>query len=436
MCIDSCYSQYKSGAFTYTNETKKPSLLGASSHRNSTSTGNNPSLAYRVGAIFTWFFSYFSRNNPSSSSEGLDEHYVSMRDLGDFSFNTHEVQRQEIKRALDTWSKNNLDRKIAADKILTFINNKEENNLDLKGLQLGTLPNIFESRELQERLVVLELSNTKLTTLPASINKLKKLERLSLAGNPITQIPGPIFCLPKSCTVCLDNNVPQNLKAFLQGKSNGPMFLFVSKQPLQKLEISNWPQNSVEGESTDDSTSAVKNQASAAGRLGCFARLFCCFQRNPQMEKLMETQQTLDAWAHENSVRKQAADKILAFMKNKNESILDFKGLQLETLPDIFGSSEFVHRLVGLELSDTNLKTIPASLSNLRALDYLHLGGNALTALPSSILELPTSCLVRLDKRLSESVEGLVKDKTSSPVFQVIKKQGSLKMRQTDWTDI
>jgi Leucine-rich repeat (LRR) protein len=95
------------------------------------------------------------------------------------------LQEQEICIALKDWleqSPERENRKEACDRIASFLVTLKHNYLNLEGLGLSSLPNIFINPRFNE-LKYLNLSNNQLTAIPEEIIHLKNLVRLDISNN-------------------------------------------------------------------------------------------------------------------------------------------------------------------------------------------------------------------------------------------------------------
>jgi Leucine-rich repeat (LRR) protein len=75
------------------------------------------------------------------------------------------------------------------ERITYFLNDPDKSDLDLSQLYLNELPDIFMHSSFKERLVNLNLTENRLTTLPNSIGGLAALKTLNLNDNKLTMLP-------------------------------------------------------------------------------------------------------------------------------------------------------------------------------------------------------------------------------------------------------
>ena len=104
-----------------------------------------------------------------------------------------------------------------------------------------------------------------------------------------------------------------------------------------------------------------------------------------------ELRQILDIWAQEggpDEKRSEARDRIIRFLKNVDDTLIDLEGLNLRSLPPIFDRYPFVSRLEELSLPGNHLTTLAEQFSALNSLSMLNLGYNQLTVFPKQLTSL------------------------------------------------
>lgn len=110
----------------------------------------------------------------------------------------------------------------------------DENNLDLSGQQLTTIPDSALSRS---SLTILNLSNNQLVTLPSSITKLANLELLNVENNRLESLPPEIGQLKNLKTADFSNNRLTSLPAELGNlKQLGQLNLSGYKGPSSDID--------------------------------------------------------------------------------------------------------------------------------------------------------------------------------------------------------
>jgi Leucine-rich repeat (LRR) protein len=82
------------------------------------------------------------------------------------------------------------------EKVTYFLNNRNQEVLDLSDLSLNELPDIFMHQFFKERLLNLNLSFNELTELPGSISRLTVLRTLNISNNQLATLPESIAQLP------------------------------------------------------------------------------------------------------------------------------------------------------------------------------------------------------------------------------------------------
>lgn len=99
------------------------------------------------------------------------------------------VLTEEMRGCLTRWvhlapSREDLSKRATvASKIVSFLYQKDENDLDLSGLELTSLPAVFGFEEIVRRLKTLDLSNNLFVKFPLEIESLRNLEALDLSDN-------------------------------------------------------------------------------------------------------------------------------------------------------------------------------------------------------------------------------------------------------------
>ncbi len=102
---------------------------------------------------------------------------------------TQVLWEQEFQSNLTDWAAGYRDRLQARCRILAFLNDPAQSQLNLSSLELTDLPDIFSRRAFSSRLKNLNLNNTRLTSLPESFGDLLALQDLCLDNTPLTSLP-------------------------------------------------------------------------------------------------------------------------------------------------------------------------------------------------------------------------------------------------------
>jgi len=162
-------------------------------------------------------------------------HHIADDDKIDQLFDS--VEMVETTNILDAWAGSDRNKLRAKEKIIEFIKNKQKTELDLSGLRLDTLPDIFMNNELKKRIKKLDLKFNYLTSIPGSIGNLLNLETISLTSNLLESLPESIGNLVRLKHLFLTNNRLQGLPASIGNLENLDA-LFVRENQLQSIPAS------------------------------------------------------------------------------------------------------------------------------------------------------------------------------------------------------
>ncbi|HEV3269604.1 MAG TPA: NEL-type E3 ubiquitin ligase domain-containing protein [Candidatus Rhabdochlamydia sp.] len=145
--------------------------------------------------------------NFKPETKDLNEHFLELSVLSRNVFQRLKNQIQiELTFLLDKWIKENPQEtnRILAKNTILDVFNKEETFLNLNGLDISSLPDIFNIGNLQ-KLITLDLSENRLITLPESISQVS-LETLDLASNNLEIFPETIANLPSLKQLNFEDN--------------------------------------------------------------------------------------------------------------------------------------------------------------------------------------------------------------------------------------
>ncbi len=247
----------------------------------------------------------------------------------------------KMKKVLDDWVKKGKHpdrRDIAQDRIMHFLENPGKTELDLSGLGLKFLPDIFGEKPFVSRLKYLDLSYNQLTSLPKKICELKRLRVLGLANNKLTSLPKGIRKLQRLRVLDLANNKLTSLpKGILK---------------LQRLRV----------------LDLVNNKLTLLPKGTC------------QLRKLRD----LDLSSNKFSL----FPKKICWLSNLE--ILFLSNNQLTSLPEKISQ---LSNLVSLALFNNKLTSLPNEICQLNNLERLDLTNNSkLQSLPNNLTILVTHC--------------------------------------------
>lgn len=149
-----------------------------------------------------------------------------------------ELQKQgtiSIERSLSQWvQEGNAEerRQVASERIRVFLNTPfyMANDLDLSGLNLSRLPDIFNHSTFSLGLRSLDLSKNRLRVLPREIGQLRVLEQLFVSKNQLETLPAEIGQLSSLTLLTLNRNQLQTLPPAI-GQLTRLEYLSVCRNP-------------------------------------------------------------------------------------------------------------------------------------------------------------------------------------------------------------
>ena len=251
----------------------------------------------------------------------------------------------------------------AADRIMNFLKNPGESTLKLGGLDLKSLPLIFDAPPFAARLTTLILSSNQLEELPEQIAQLHNLISLVLDDNQLTTLPEQIAQLPHLATLVLSNNRLKTLP-----------------RPICQLY-------SLRGLYLD------RNQLSwLPERIGDLRNLTELGLDHNQLFWLPEQIGNLRNLTGLGLGHNQLSElpERIGDLQNLTKLLLDHN--QFSVLPS---QISHLRNLISLGLNENQLATLPAQIGKLCKLSSLNLASNTnLQGLPNSVLTLPQDCTV------------------------------------------
>lgn len=248
---------------------------------------------------------------------------------------------------------------------------REEETLDLSGLQLRSLPPaLFEIDSFRK----LDLANNELAEIPSQIGKLRKLEALDLSRNPLHSLPVEMSSLTRL----------RSLKMWSHRFGELPRCV-VDLVSLEHLDISGCRLDSLPPEL---SRLPLRTLLSRFNVLTEFPEAVL---RMPGLENLDLTGNRLTE-----------LPKAIAGLKHLRS--LGLSGNPIRRLPKTFGELTL---LEDLDLSWTGLGEVPPAISRLPKLRRLDLSHNRLKPLPQALFELPALEALELQGNESLNLKGL-----------------------------
>lgn len=227
----------------------------------------------------------------------------------------------------------------------------------------------FSSFDLRpERLAVPDLSGN-----PALVS-------LDMRGRPLSRLPEHILTLPQDCDVLLTaDNLPDATRHRLAASMNdshyaGPQIQFFDKyeRPIAILPAA---------------PGLILPPATKAGASGTRqpAKIIPASSQNMAHPILQQTRLVLQAWREQAGGQTEEAMQRLNHMMTCGSHTLNWAGLNLKCLPDCFRQLRFIEQL---DVGDNALASLPASIGQLANLTHLDAHNNAISALPDSLTQL------------------------------------------------
>lgn len=346
----------------------------------------------------------------------------------------------EVIQTVDKWVKrqSNLDKaRIAQQSIIRFLEDENQMELSLVGLDLSSLPNIFGANDFVTRLQKLNLAHNQLETLPRSIGKLQSLQSLSLSFNQLTVLPESIFNLENLQTLGLIDNqltwISKNIRRLRALRE-----LYLQENQLRELPQSIGDLQALE--ELDLTRNELITLPKEIGDLRTLRRLVLACNRLIQLperiarlpnlqtihlqfnqlknlpvgivdlqslenlhvddnqyppEKIInnlevlqilspEYREILSRWIEEQVGRETQTqiflERLVQFLEEENQTELILRDVQLPSLPDIFADNSFSERLKRVDITRKQLLTLPNSIGKQKTLQDLYLKYNQLSS--------------------------------------------------------
>jgi len=296
------------------------------------------------------------------------------------SQNPPQNEKEEIISILDLWvslGNENEQRAQAKQEIIDLLFPTDffskilgisKSLLNLSGLNLKAVPDIFGKQTVIDKVFSIDFSKNKLSELPKSFGNLKNLKTLDISSNQLEEVPKEIERLDQIQELILYKNQLIELSENIGNLTQ-----------LKKINLANNKLESLPNEIT---------------RLILLEDLYLS---NNQLQMIPEK---------------------IGSLANLKNIYLSYN--ELEILPK---SIEELHQLIKFHLAYNLLSKLPKNIGNLRRLEEFNLRGNPeLSALPVSIFNLKTSCVVnventKLSKETLDDLRKTVSKECPSPNF-------------------
>ncbi len=295
------------------------------------------------------------------------------------------LETQAISNLTD-WAGDYTDRLEAKNRILAFLDSRDQSELDLSSLELTDLPDIFSHPAFSTRLKNLNLSGTNLTFLPRSFDNLQALQTFNLSRTQLTSLPDSFGNLRALQYLDLDKTLLTSLPESFGG------LLALQKLSLGRTELTSLPES-----------------------FGSLLALDFLNLRGTQLTSLPESFGNLIALQRLYLFSTQLTSLPESFGSLSALQELHLFNTPLAFLPESFGN---LSALQWLDLSETPLTSLPESFGGLLALQKLYLNETELTSLPSNITSLSHNLFIDISTLpLSEGVQSRLQAATQTPGY-------------------
>ncbi|XP_076871121.1 leucine-rich repeat-containing protein 40 isoform X2 [Brachyhypopomus gauderio] len=255
----------------------------------------------------------------------------------------------------------------------------EQTDLTKLLLSSNKLQTLSEDVKLLPALVVLDIHDNQLRTLPASIGDLQQLERLILSHNKLTELPQEIWKLTNLRCLHLQQNLLEQLPEDL-GQLCHLEDLDLSNNKLTAIPDSLANLNLVK---LDLSVNSLKSLPPAISQMKNLRMLDCSRNHLETVPRVLAQMASLEQlYLRHNKLRflpELPSCKTLKELHCGNNQI---EVLEVEHLKHLSSLSV-------LELRDNKVKILPGEITLLQALERLDLTNNDLTSVPCGLGTLP-----------------------------------------------
>jgi hypothetical protein len=331
------------------------------------------------------------------------------------NFSMQVIGLDDASKILDPWvskASHKEGRAEAAQRIRDFLNNPEQSTLDLSELELTELPlELFTIPALVNRLQILDLSQTELSYLPASIGCLTALTELNLAYNHLSQLPDSIKCLTALKKLDLAGN---NLSELPEGMR---WLTMLTELKLNTNQLNRLPVFIIDLTALKVLHLSNNRLSQLPAPIGGLTALTVLHLSSNFFSELPDSVWGLTALTElrlSNNKLIQLPDSIGRLTALTQ---LHLARNQLIQLPNSIGN---LTTLTTLDLSVNSLPHLPVCIGNLATLKNFDLSYNPpLTALPNEILQLDQTCTIDVTGcSLSSTVREHIQQLTSVENYQ------------------
>lgn len=271
-------------------------------------------------------------------------------------------------------------RRTAEGRILAVLRGNDELNLD--GLTLGTLPDLFDHPDASRGLRFVKIANCPLDTLPASLLRHPNLQNLDVQSCALRHLP-EFGEMPKLEFLNLSSNRLTELPASIGGLGS-----------LMEINLE---------------SNRLESLPGSIGRLAKLGELSVFGNRLQQLPDTLDGMRSLETLNVSGNPLTDLPESIrrLPLME------LGISATDLQQLPPVLCS---MTRLQELRLHETPLTTLPPEIAGMSGLRTLNLVDCQITSLPEEIAQLPEACTVDLSGNpLSQTIIDNLLDMDEGP---------------------
>ncbi|XP_054452498.1 leucine-rich repeat-containing protein 40 [Anoplopoma fimbria] len=255
----------------------------------------------------------------------------------------------------------------------------EQTDLTKLFLSSNQLTQLSDDIRLLPGLIILDLHDNQLSSLPSALGELQELQQLRLSHNQLTSLPVEVCTLKNLCSITLQQNQLESLPDKLGQLEN-----------LTQLDLSN---------------NHLKGLPSSLGHLTCLQKLNLCHNNLsclPASLALLKNVKLLDCSNNQLTDIPASLSEMLSLeqLYLRHNKLRLLPKLPAPALKELYVGNNHIEQLETeqldcltaislLELRDNKIKILPEQITLLRTLTRLDLTNNDITTLPASLSLLP-----------------------------------------------
>ncbi|XP_076578731.1 leucine-rich repeat-containing protein 40 isoform X2 [Chaetodon auriga] len=284
----------------------------------------------------------------------------------------------------------------------------EQTDLTKLLLSSNQLTHLSDDIRLLPGLIVLDLHDNQLSSLPSALGELQELQQLRLSHNQLRSLPVEVCTLKNLCSLKLQQNLLESLPEELGQLEN-----------LSELDLSN---------------NHLKDLPSSLGQLTCLQKLNLCHNKLsclPDCLAQLKNVKLLDCSNNHLTEIPASLSEMLAmeqlYLRHNKLQLLP--KLPAPMLKDLYVGNNQIEQLQMeqlacltsislLELRDNKIKTLPEQITLLNTLTRLDLTNNDITILPASLSLLPNLKVLLLE---GNPLRGIRRDLLTKGTSELLK---------------